>query len=353
MTEKETNNIDLIAKTEHDFFKRLKVRGKNGLSNLGNTCYVNSTLQCLGHCPSFLTHILCQKWKKDDKNLFHDEFYLIYKALWVNDKSVIPARYIKSLNIYLTAWETGEQSDMHEFLLQCLDNLNREISVKLSIKDKLISDSTYNKLTNRANETWFNMVGNEYSPLISMFYGQIINQIICKKCKKIYHNYEPFSALMLPIPKIENNDNLRLSTCIKDYFKEENLNINGNNWKCDCCQTYEPCLKTLKFWRLPKILIVCIKRFDMFGQNKNNSVVKFPQTLDVSEFMIGPEIKKYELMGVANHYGALFGGHYTAYCKNPDNMWVNYDDLTIRKISSTKQVITKNAYVLFYQEIEK
>ena len=59
----------------------------------------------------------------------------------------------------------------------------------------------------------------------------------------------------------------------------------------------------------------------------------------------------YELYGVCNHHGTdLQGGHYTAYCKNPtDGFWYFFDDVNTRRISES-DIITKDAYILFYQK---
>lgn len=37
----------------------------SGLANLGNTCYMNSTLQCIVHCPTFVSLILDSDDTKD------------------------------------------------------------------------------------------------------------------------------------------------------------------------------------------------------------------------------------------------------------------------------------------------
>jgi ubiquitin carboxyl-terminal hydrolase 4/11/15 len=34
----------------------------------------------------------------------------------------------------------------------------------------------------------------------------------------------------------------------------------------------------------------------------------------------------YDLFAISNHYGSLNGGHYTAYAKNIDNKWYEFDD---------------------------
>jgi ubiquitin carboxyl-terminal hydrolase 31 len=59
----------------------------------------------------------------------------------------------------------------------------------------------------------------------------------------------------------------------------------------------------------------------------------------------------YELYSVCNHHGSdLQGGHYTATCRNPtDGQWYSFDDMHTRRISEA-EVVTKNAYILFYQK---
>ncbi len=57
----------------------------------------------------------------------------------------------------------------------------------------------------------------------------------------------------------------------------------------------------------------------------------------------------YDLFAVSNHYGGLGGGHYTAYCRMPDNgRWYCFDDSHVSEIS-TETVLSSAAYVLFYR----
>merc|ERR1719481_1112239 len=59
----------------------------------------------------------------------------------------------------------------------------------------------------------------------------------------------------------------------------------------------------------------------------------------------------YELYSVCNHHGSdLQGGHYTALCKNPtDGQWYSFDDMNTKHIAEA-EVVTKDAYILFYQK---
>lgn len=57
----------------------------------------------------------------------------------------------------------------------------------------------------------------------------------------------------------------------------------------------------------------------------------------------------YDLYGVTNHFGSHFGGHYTAYCKNIDGQWYEYNDSSVSPVSDPRSVVTDAAYVLYYR----
>ncbi|CAG0918653.1 unnamed protein product [Notodromas monacha] len=63
-----------------------------------------------------------------------------------------------------------------------------------------------------------------------------------------------------------------------------------------------------------------------------------------------PEECSYNLYAVCNHHGADDqGGHYTAFCRNSSNgLWYCFDDQNVTKMDE-KDVVTKDAYILFYQ----
>ena len=60
---------------------------------------------------------------------------------------------------------------------------------------------------------------------------------------------------------------------------------------------------------------------------------------------------KYDLYAVSNHYGGLRSGHYTAVCKNPVvERWFKFDDHKVSEIKDEADIVSKNAYVLFYRK---
>lgn len=58
----------------------------------------------------------------------------------------------------------------------------------------------------------------------------------------------------------------------------------------------------------------------------------------------------YDLHGVINHYGSLYGGHYTAFAKNSTTgKWFHYNDSVVNEVTSETEIVSDAAYVLFYQ----
>ncbi|OWK16726.1 USP15, partial [Cervus elaphus hippelaphus] len=102
------------------------------------------------------------------------------------------------------------------------------------------------------------------------------------------------------------------------------------------------------------VLVVHLKRFSYsrYMRDKLDTLVDFPiNDLDMSEFLINPNAGpcRYNLIAVSNHYGGMGGGHYTAFAKNKDDgKWYYFDDSSV-STASEDQIVSKAAYVLFYQ----
>ncbi|XP_016077893.1 PREDICTED: ubiquitin carboxyl-terminal hydrolase 43 [Miniopterus natalensis] len=168
-----------------------------------------------------------------------------------------------------------------------------------------------------------------------------------------------------------------LDECFQFYTKEEQL-AQDDAWKCPHCKALQQGMVKLSLWTLPDILIVHLKRFCQVGERRNklSTLVKFPlcglnMAPHVAQRSAGappapgpwPSWKQpaclptscpldflYDLYAVCNHHGSLQGGHYTAYCRNSlDGQWYSYDDSTVESLLED-EVITRGAYILFYQK---
>lgn len=157
-------------------------------------------------------------------------------------------------------------------------------------------------------------------------------------------------------PKVSPKPALQLKDCITQFTNAERLGAD-DPWYCPKCKKHQQAIKKFDIWSLPKVLIIHLKRFSFSRswRDKIDTLVEFPvEGLDMSSYVHNPEQKKqkqliYNLIGVANHFGGLGGGHYTAYAKNAiQNAWYSFDDALVTH-TSANNVVTRSAYVLFYQ----
>ncbi|CAM2714552.1 unnamed protein product [Rotaria socialis] len=155
-----------------------------------------------------------------------------------------------------------------------------------------------------------------------------------------------------------SNDNLRLANLLTDFFREDYLD---GDYHCEKCSKLTVARhKSDLCLPLPHVLIIQLKRFtyDVNSNQKIDTYISCPlYDLDLDKYIVKdnsdiPENNlwtKYDLVAVSNHTGGLVSGHYTAYSKNPqDGNWYSFDDDMVRQLSSGNNVVTKNAYMLFY-----
>jgi len=150
---------------------------------------------------------------------------------------------------------------------------------------------------------------------------------------------------------------VQLEECLELYTTKEKLG-EDDAWYCPNCQKHQQATKKFDLWMLPNMLVISLKRFsyNRYWRDKLDTHVDFPITgLDMGPYIINKSHGKaiYDLIAVSNHYGGMGGGHYTAYgCNKDDGRWYHFDDSSVTPISENG-VVTKAAYVLFYQRREE
>uniref|UniRef100_A0A8B9RJK0 Ubiquitin carboxyl-terminal hydrolase n=1 Tax=Astyanax mexicanus TaxID=7994 RepID=A0A8B9RJK0_ASTMX len=162
--------------------------------------------------------------------------------------------------------------------------------------------------------------------------------------------YEKHESMMQAQKK---KTTVALKECIELFTTMETLGEH-DPWYCPTCKKHQRATKKFDLWSLPRILVVHLKRFsyNRCWRDKLDTIVDFPiRDLNMSEFVCDPKAAPYvyDLVAVSNHYGGMGGGHYTAYAKNKaDGKWYYFDDSSVSS-ASEDQIVTKAAYVLFYQ----
>jgi ubiquitin carboxyl-terminal hydrolase 4/11/15 len=153
--------------------------------------------------------------------------------------------------------------------------------------------------------------------------------------------------------KESKKSTLSLDDCLRSYAEEEQLAAT-DTWYCGECKLHVQAFKKFSISRVPKILVVHLKRFSYRGQSNRERIddlVNFPiNDFDVSEFVEDKSANNvYDLFAISNHYGSLGGGHYTAFVRGRDDttQWYRCDDSNVSRCD-VSSICTEAAYVLFY-----
>ena len=226
-----------------ELLERSSRHGLVGLKNLGNTCFMNSALQCLSHCEDLTKYFLTRKaFDEINRNNSHGTggevakaYYELIRQLWQGDSPYLcPTDFRQIFVRFVRQFAGFSQHDSHEMLTFMLDALHEDLNrVRLKPYIEMSEKSEKETEIEASTRWWKNHLSRENSIIVDLFHGQYKSVITCPECNRISITYDPFMYLGLPIPsgnfkikfKFFNNAN---EIFIKNYFYEYDLAINDH-----------------------------------------------------------------------------------------------------------------------------
>ncbi|MBZ3891321.1 Ubiquitin carboxyl-terminal hydrolase 17-like protein 22 [Sciurus carolinensis] len=257
---------------------------------MGNTCYVNATLQCLTYTPPLANYMLSHEPSQTCPP--HRVCMLCVMQDHMTRALHHPGDVIQPLPALAACFHTWQQEDAQEFLLFTLKALQKA----------------------------------------------------CLRGHKQPDTFDPYLDINPDILAAQS-----MQQTLEQLVKPEWLE-GGNAYHCGVCLRKMPACKTLSLQTASKFLMLVLKRFLVLTGDKIAKQVLYPECLDMQPYMAqqssGP--LAYALYAVLVHAGvSCHSGHYYCYIKAGNGQWYKMDDAKVVACDITC-VLSQCAYILFY-----
>uniref|UniRef100_A0AAZ3NPG8 Ubiquitin carboxyl-terminal hydrolase n=1 Tax=Oncorhynchus tshawytscha TaxID=74940 RepID=A0AAZ3NPG8_ONCTS len=301
-----------------------------GLHNLGNTCFLNSTVQCLTYTPPLANYLL----SKEHSRACHQSGFCmicimqnhIIQAFANTGNAIKPVSFIRDLKKIARHFRFGSQEDAHEFLRYTIDAMQKACL------------NSYPKLDRTTQATTL---------VHQIFGGYLRSRVKCSICKSVSDTYDPYLDIAVEIRQAAN-----IVRALELFVKPDVLS-GENAYMCAKCKKKVPATKRFTVHRTSNVLTLSLKRFANFSGGKITKDVGYPEFLNIRPYMsqsTGDPVM-YGLYAVLVHSGySCHAGHYYCYVKASNGQWYQMNDSMVHS-SNIKVVLNQQAYVLFYLRI--
>ena len=345
-----------------------------GLDNVGATCYMNATLQCLSNTKN-LTEYFLNKYEKGQNKIMANEYYEVLKNLWdasSNSNAYSPYSFKETLskaNDLFAGIQANDSKDLINFLLE---RFHQELNVINPTNN--INNANNNMISQEAQtneqlmlKIFLEEFKQKYnSPISHLFYGILETRSQCQGCNNIKYNFQVYSFLEFPLQQVNQyffnkvgkplltaegkNPDVNLDECF-EYNRKIDLMNGENQMYCNICNKQCDTLYCSLLYSGPNYLIINLNR----GKGAvYECKVNFPENLDLSNYVSFKQGKTYfQLYAVICHLGpSSMSGHFVAYCRHKQNdKWYKYNDSFVTECTKPQEYNEGMPYILFYRAV--
>ena len=235
-----SNNSDIGINSIKDYFFYVP---KIGLANIGATCYMNATLQCLCQIEQFTSffkydkyvNIVSNKYLRKNEKCLSSSFKILMEKLWpqiqTRETYYEPHEFRKKIADMNPLFQKVEANDAKDLVNFIIMTLHEELNININQISNMTNNNINNKIINQNNpvnmfnEFYQDYLRNFHSMISDLFYAIQETKTKCLKCNNIQYNYQAYFFLVFPLEEVKKHAINKLN---QSSFNLNNMNAMNN-----------------------------------------------------------------------------------------------------------------------------